>query len=419
MDIVRGTWTANAVLKSPMNDAAVQKLLGKIDWDFPDSHSNYGLHSLHWYPGTFIPQIPAYLIELFSERGDVVLDCFCGIGTTLVEAVRLGRNAIGMDVNPIATMVAQAKLTFFEPGNLRRLSVAAEEQLDVLCLRYGLHGDSDLFRRIRRAHTLKNEGEFEVLKPWYHAETWREMLAIRELVDQQCEPFRRVCESVFSSIAKACSSQREHWGYVADNMIPRSLIYYDAVNAFRFGLRTNVDAFERFLETPNLKDRTVSELNTAARVLTVNCQDMGEIEDQSVDLIVTSPPYLSVTDYMKSQRLSLWWSRYSVEALREIEIGARFKRTRTKAFDDYLEGMTKSISNMARVLKSDHYLCLVIGETEVQRKSHQLIDRLRNIVLEQGFCEPFGKIQRTRTRERLKSRQGAANDEYILVFRKA
>lgn len=66
-------------------------------------------------------QIPSYLIEMFSKTGDLVYDPFCGVGTTLVEAIRLGRKAIGVDVNPIATMVAQSKVTFFDQEELENL----------------------------------------------------------------------------------------------------------------------------------------------------------------------------------------------------------------------------------------------------------------------------------------------------------
>src|SRR5690349_19733980 len=95
-----------------LSDSDIQKKLNGIDWDFQGSLSNYGLHRIHWYPGTFIPQIPAYLIELFSQPDDTVLDPFCGVGTTLVESIRLGRRSIGIDVNAIGTLVATTKLHY-------------------------------------------------------------------------------------------------------------------------------------------------------------------------------------------------------------------------------------------------------------------------------------------------------------------
>ncbi len=82
--------------------------LSSIDWDFSDAPASKGLHAIHPYPAKFISQIPRKLIELFHP-GDfsVILDPFCGSGTTLAEAIDLGLNAYGIDVHPIACLTAQ------------------------------------------------------------------------------------------------------------------------------------------------------------------------------------------------------------------------------------------------------------------------------------------------------------------------
>ena len=401
-----------------MNDSQLQKTLSSINWDFPGSVSPYGLHRLHWYPATFTPQIPAFLIELFSKPAEYVLDPFCGVGTTLVEAVRLGRTAIGVDLNPIATMVSRAKLTFFDQDFLQRAYARLNALLDNACVEYGLHGDSALFSGLRRRRPRLKLTDFDSLIPWYHPETLREMVAIRGLLDRETGEFRTLCDAVFSQIAKPCSSQREHWGYVADNMAPTSFVYQDAINAFRTGLRDAIDAQRRFLEAPLLKDIPVSELNGRVRIVTTDVLKGSIGPDDCADLIVTSPPYLSVTDYIRSQRLSLWWLRASVEDLRKDEIGARFKRNRQNAIDDYMAEMTWCVGSMARVLKVGGYMCLVVGESDAQRVRFQIVDKLRQLIIEQGFTEPFGKIKRSRIRERIRSRKGSTSDEFILVFRK-
>src|SRR3989339_1416472 len=84
-----------------------------MEMEFEQSNGNgsttYLTHNFHTYPAKFIPQIPKSAILQFTKEGDTVLDPFCGCGTTLVEAKLLNRNAIGVDLNPIATLVSKAK----------------------------------------------------------------------------------------------------------------------------------------------------------------------------------------------------------------------------------------------------------------------------------------------------------------------
>jgi DNA modification methylase len=70
-----------------------------------DRRDNSGAHSGH-YHGNFVPQIPRQLIERFTKRGEWVLDPFMGSGTTLIEARRLGRNSVGVDIQK--SVVAEA-----------------------------------------------------------------------------------------------------------------------------------------------------------------------------------------------------------------------------------------------------------------------------------------------------------------------
>ena len=86
------------------------------DMDFRGADGSYGSHAWHPFPAKFPPQLPEFLIERLSDPGDVVLDPMLGSGTTLVEAVRLGRRAVGCDIDPLARIIAAAKLTAIEPS---------------------------------------------------------------------------------------------------------------------------------------------------------------------------------------------------------------------------------------------------------------------------------------------------------------
>ena len=92
-----------------MNDSVGK--LEDTDWDFEGENTTFLTHSIHPYPAKFIPQIPATLIDELSEPGDLVYDPFIGSGTTLVEALRGNRRALGSDVNPMSALLAKVKAT--------------------------------------------------------------------------------------------------------------------------------------------------------------------------------------------------------------------------------------------------------------------------------------------------------------------
>jgi len=114
-------------------------------WSFPD-RGNWATHKGN-YRGNWSPYIPRNLILKYTEAGDWVLDQMMGSGTTLVEAKLLGRNAIGVDINPDAVMVARDRLNFSynslfqeykEPtiktylGDARNLNKIDDESIDLI-----------------------------------------------------------------------------------------------------------------------------------------------------------------------------------------------------------------------------------------------------------------------------------------------
>ncbi len=100
-----------------------QSLQPDLSWAFSpltQRETSYATHGYHRYPAKFIPQLAARLIQELSCEGEWVLDPFMGSGTALVEAKRLRRPSIGVDINPVAHWVAQAKVNAIEPQRLKR-----------------------------------------------------------------------------------------------------------------------------------------------------------------------------------------------------------------------------------------------------------------------------------------------------------
>src|SRR5215469_5962917 len=97
------------------------KNLGALDWELIDADTDYYTHGYHPYSAKYIPQIPNRLISAFSKKDDLILDNFVGSGTTLVESKLLGRNAIGIDVNPLACLISKVKTTVIEESTVREI----------------------------------------------------------------------------------------------------------------------------------------------------------------------------------------------------------------------------------------------------------------------------------------------------------
>ena len=98
--------------------------LSSVDWDFSDASVD-SLANIHPYPARFINEIPKHLIEeIGCPEGTIILDPFCGSGTTLVEAQRHGFDSVGIDLNPIACLISRVKRSLYRPVlylRLRRL----------------------------------------------------------------------------------------------------------------------------------------------------------------------------------------------------------------------------------------------------------------------------------------------------------
>ncbi|EJR2729351.1 site-specific DNA-methyltransferase, partial [Salmonella enterica subsp. enterica] len=83
--------------------------LKSLDWDFSESNNKDGLHSIHPYPAKFIPEIPEQLIRELKPKKGVILDPFCGSGTTMSVSQKMGYESIGIDLNPIACLISRVK----------------------------------------------------------------------------------------------------------------------------------------------------------------------------------------------------------------------------------------------------------------------------------------------------------------------
>ena len=147
------------------------------------------LHRLDKYPAKMIPHMARFLIDRVSDPGDTVLDPFCGTGTVVREAIELRRNAIGLDVNPLAVLVSRAKVGHYSRDLL-------EQQLSQLL---------DSFK----ADTATFGLTFPNAEYWFTPATLRKLGTIRSTVDRVAQhlpsPYPDFWRAVLASVVRQSS----------------------------------------------------------------------------------------------------------------------------------------------------------------------------------------------------------------------
>jgi DNA modification methylase len=368
--------------------------LRDLDWDFSGGTSDDALAKVHWYPARFVPEVPGIVVGYFSNPGDTILDPFCGSGTTLVEAFRQDRPSIGIDTNPVATLVAEAKFVDIDEASF----ATYVKQI----LTNATHS------QMARDSTTPNREENE---RWYHPDTLGELSAIWRTLNETDSPYNKLGLAAFSAILRFACSQEKHWGWICDNVRPKEFVYRDAFNLFahkvkEFGAGCLEIERERKHLFPDRRRRPVKiETDTCASALT-------RYESESVDLVMTSPPYFGVTDYIRSQRLTLLWLDLPLDTLKTNESGARYKRFRRAPLDDFLSDMRSSFTEIHRVMKTRSVCCLVLGESSSREP---YIDDLLKILMDIGLSLE-DELRRHITKRRSLNPQ--VQDERIVILRR-
>ena len=364
--------------------------------DFHGANGSYGSHAWHPFPAKFPPQLPEFIIRRLSDPGDLILDPMLGSGTTLVEALRLGRRAVGCDIDPLARMIAAAKLTSIDPLD------ALREGKSIIA---GASDDyhTDRWRLQREVKLRFDARTYKFIQYWFLPQHQLELLALVQRIEALPEggtrDFLRV---VFSSTIIAKSGGVSLARDLAHTR-PHRDTQKTPVSAFiEFGkrLERNVAAFA--------KDKPIgadipSRLNGASEAVAresvhsavihaAAASDTG-LSPASVDLIVTSPPYANnAIDYMRTHKFSLVWFGWKIDDLARIRSqyvghdaisGLRYdglpgqcedtllklaNRDDKKALGlrRYFEEMKAVILEIQRVLKNGRPAVIVVGSSKLR-----------------------------------------------------
>jgi len=342
-------------------------ILDDVDWTFADRSrifapgfpSPFDCREHHWYPATYIPEIPYTLTQVLTRPNATVLDPFGGIGTTFFQSLVLMRQPWTSDINSVALLFMTRLLGLFDPGNDL---LAARESIQGLQERYDPRVDyrADAARYMR----------VESLTSWFGPQTLNQ-LAFLVLQERGLEraPAGAALGIAISASLNSLHGQRRGWTWVADNAAPHPEAVQDK-DVFRpvvkRATRLLCAVEEAVSELPG-RDFAAFYRDTLNRnpVVHESATRLERVPENSVDAIVTSPPYPSMTDYVASQRLSFYVNGRELEPLSKDadfvkEIGPRRHRRRKDALERYDRSMREATAVMSSKLRRGGYMCLVL-----------------------------------------------------------
>jgi len=349
------------------------------DWTFNGASTRTLTHCFHDYPARMIPQIASKLLDKFGGKAKLLFDPYCGTGTSQVEAVIRGIDAIGTDLNPLARLIAQAKTSI---PNRRQL----DNELKRFYKLIAQTTPKDYASTISQVHGITR------LDFWFKPVVVRKLSYLRSFIDEiKDKTIRTFFQVAFSETVRDSSNTRSE---------EFKLYRYDEERLRRFNpdvfgimcqkLQRNRPGLESFLKIIEGLDRQavahIYDFNT------VNGIPSDYVEPSSVDIVITSPPYgdsHTTVAYGQYSRLSAAWLGLSEPANIDNKLmgGKVYKQIpdfpceklnttlsqirkqdekRAREVASFYLDLQESIANVAKAIRHSGYACYVVGNRKVK-----------------------------------------------------
>jgi hypothetical protein len=170
-------------------------------------------------------------------------------------------------------------------------------------------------------------------------------------------------EAAFSAVLLPVCRETRHWGYVCDNSTPKGNYEGDVLKEFLQTLTRFATAYAERDADLVARSGTFQRIEEATIICGTATEVLCAMPSASVDLVITSPPYFGVCDYVKAQRLSMEWFESEIEPLRLNEIGARSKRHRTTARELYIKELSGIFAEIKCSLRQTGRVAVIVGES--------------------------------------------------------
>ena len=442
-----------------------------ITFDFKEAYNsllngnnsnNINYHYVHFYPGRIYPYIPRYLFSLpeMQNINGILIDPFAGSGTILLEWLSLiRREAWGVEINPLGRLITKIKTTPFSTDMV-----------------------AEYMKKLHKIYSDSVEVDVDGLIPPYdNIDLWFSKDAINKLARLKNAILNLEAETNLEDFFWLCFSNIIRKVSKADPYIPPPVV----LKLEKYMGTTKHDRLKEHLEraiSPNLWKifKKTVEINhkkldnifallrnshsgkiiwdDARRIKKAYLLECGLIDKSnskplppnSVDIIFTSPPYLTAQKYIRTSKLELLWLGYSVEEINRLEkkcigtervkfsdvyikklgyksIDALLEKTYTKSraraitVYSYFKNMIDVMKELHRILKVGGYLILVVGDNKVLGEWIGTYRLLADIAVDEGFKELIILRDNIKSRSMITRRNGSGGlikEEYVMIFQK-
>lgn len=294
-------------------------------------------HSLHEvsYRACFKPQLPKFFIERLTGPGQTVYDPFSGRGTTALEATLLGRRAAACDINPLSRILLEPRLS---PPTLAQVATRLLEL------------------------PWRDEGEYRAdLQAFYHPETLREIHNLRTyLLDRAANGALDQTDRWIRMVAVNRLTGHSPGFFSVYTLPPNQAVSIDSqvkINAQRNQIPPKRDVAKLIMAKSRslLADSGTppSRLGVNPQLITAHAWSTPEIRSESVDLVVTSPPFLDVVDYAGDNWLRCWFCGIDPSSV---------AITIAKKPAQWQDAMRNVFCELFRIVRPEGFVAFEVGE---------------------------------------------------------
>lgn len=349
------------------------------------------LDRIHPYPAKFTVDLALDYIQNYSKENELVLDPFCGSGTTLLACKFLNRKGLGFDINFIATLISQCKILHFSKKELEFLK----------------RFQANIDYKVEKIH------HYDSIHHWFKNDCILALSSIKEQIQDYAQNNQKILlllELIFSSIINIASNQDSDTRYAS---IEKPYLNKEFVfNKFNEKLKNTLEIYE------NLSFNQKAD----SQVFLHNAKELTQkIKKDSVSLIFTSPPYPNTYDYYLYHKHRMLWLDFDVKFSMLNEIGSRreyssLKLPKEKFNNDLLEIFTQC----DRVLKNKAFVIIVMGDGKIAGQIYNAKEEMLTICkkIQWKFVDySVSELDKT-SRSFMQSYRTKNKKEYILIFQK-